>query len=513
MRSSLRMGCFLYMAKNLVKKFALDEAALNKAVAEAMGATQAEEVTKLYESSVRDFSEGTVVKGKVMKILPSEVLVDVGYKCEGAVPAHEFDNLESLPQQAQGGSHPRLGARWSARTRKATSSKGHGAPQDQGRSARRHRRARLPAASRRSTSAAPRRSATSSARKIRVRDPQDRRERMNIVISAASSSRASARCQEAPPLSTLKEGQVRKGTVKNIADFGAFVDLGGIDGLLHITDMSWGRINHPSEMLKIDRRSRSRSSTSTARRRRSPSASSRLRGLPVGGDREEVPGRLPRHRGEVVNLMSYGAFVKLEDGIEGLVHISEMSWTRRVNHPPRWSAQDQRPVEVVVLEINKDKQEISLGMKQTEVNPWDDSSARSTPRARSSRARCATSPTTARSSRSRKASTACSTSPTCPGPRRSRTRTNASRRATVQCVVLSVDREKKRIALGVKQLTEDPWKDEIPRKYGVGDAVPDESLGPRVPFSKAFELDASWIPPRADSWNDARNEPTGTGAR
>ena len=160
-----------------------------------------------------------------------------------------------------------------------------------------------------------------------------------------------------------------RGTVTNIAEFGAFIDLGGLDGLLHITDMSWGRVNHPSEIVKIGDeievkilnidRDREKIALGLKQKEASPW--------------EEIEQKYPvnaRVKGAVVSLMSYGAFVRLEDGIEGLVHVSEMSWTRRINHPSEVvNVGDE--VDVVILEIDKEKLEISLGMKQTEVNPWE----------------------------------------------------------------------------------------------------------------------------------------------
>src|SRR5256885_14929697 len=194
-------------------------------------------------------------------------------------------------------------------------------------------------------------------------------ERRNIVISRRKLIEQQREELKKKTLESLEIGQVRKGTVKNIADFGAFIDLGGIDGLLHITDMSWGRINHPSEILKIDQEIE-------------------VKVLQIDKDKEKIALGLKQkdaspwenietkyavgsvHEATVVNIMSYGAFCKLEEGVEGLVHISEMSWTKRINHPSELVAQDQR-VRVKILEINKDKQEISLGMKQVEENPWD----------------------------------------------------------------------------------------------------------------------------------------------
>ena len=201
--------------------------------------------------------------------------------------------------------------------------------------------------------------------------------RRNIVVSRRRLIELQREKMKKDLLSDITEGQLRKGTVKNIADFGAFVDLGGIDGLLHITDMSWGRIGHPSEMVKIDQevevmilhvdRDKEKIALGLKQKEKSPW--------------DNVEGKYPvgtKIRGEVVNVMSYGAFVKLEDGIEGLVHISEMSWTKRVNHPTELVNPGDE-VDVVVLGINKDKQEISLGMKQAQPNPWDEVAAKYPP--------------------------------------------------------------------------------------------------------------------------------------
>ncbi|MEN1681723.1 MAG: S1 RNA-binding domain-containing protein, partial [Planctomycetota bacterium] len=193
--------------------------------------------------------------------------------------------------------------------------------------------------------------------------------RRNIVVSRRSLIEQERAKKKAELLKELEVGQIRAGEVKNIADFGAFVDLGGIDGLLHITDMSWGRISHPSEMVKINDNievmvlhidyDKEKIALGLKQKSASPWDNVSTK-YPVGS----------RVKGVVVNVMTYGAFVKLEDGIEGLVHISEMSWTKRISHPNELVQIDD-DVEVVVLGINEDKQEISLGMKQTQSNPWD----------------------------------------------------------------------------------------------------------------------------------------------
>src|SRR5215208_6028676 len=193
--------------------------------------------------------------------------------------------------------------------------------------------------------------------------------RRNIVVSRRSLIEAERAQKKSELLKQLEVGQLRKGVVKNIADFGAFVDLGGIDGLLHITDMSWGRINHPSEMVKIDDQIEVMVLHIDYEKEKIALGLKQKSASPW----EHVPGKYPVGsvvKGTVVNVMSYGAFVKLEDGIEGLVHISEMSWTKRINHPTELVNSGDM-VDVVVLGINQEKQEISLGMKQTQPNPWD----------------------------------------------------------------------------------------------------------------------------------------------
>jgi small subunit ribosomal protein S1 len=293
--------------------------------------------------------------------------------------------------------------------------------------------------------------------------------RRNIVVSRRALIEQERAERKKQLMETLEVGQVRRGIVKNIADFGAFVDLGGIDGLLHITDMSWGRIGHPSEMVSIDQeievqvlhidREREKIALGMKQRTASPWAKVADK-YPVG----------TVCNGAVVNVMSYGAFVKLEDGVEGLVHISEMSWTKRVSHPSELVKPGDE-VEVVVLAINKEKQEISLGMKQTQQNPWEKVAADYPPGA------------------------------VVKGVVRNLTNYGAfieiddgidgllhvtdmswTRKVThpsemvekgqeIECKVLSVDQQRRRIALGLKQMQEDPWTTDIPSRYKPGDIV------------------------------------------
>jgi small subunit ribosomal protein S1 len=291
--------------------------------------------------------------------------------------------------------------------------------------------------------------------------------RRNIVVSRRKLIEDQRIQMKEKLLSEIEQGQIRKGVVKNIAEFGAFVDLGGIDGLLHITDMSWGRVADPKEVVHIDQQlevyilSVDKDKEKIALSLKHKSAS----------PWEDVEKKYPigsRHTGVVVNVMSYGAFVKLEAGIEGLVHISEMSWTKRINHPSEMvSIEDQ--IEVQVLNINKDKQEISLGIKQVQPNPWD------------------------------KVAERYPQGTLIEGVVRNLTNYGAfieieegidgllhvsdmswvrkvshpsdvvAKGDKVKCVILNVDQERKRVALGLKQMASDPWEGDIPGRYHPGD--------------------------------------------
>jgi len=194
-------------------------------------------------------------------------------------------------------------------------------------------------------------------------------DRRNIVVSRRELLEAARAEQRARLLSELKPNEIRHGVVKNITDFGAFVDLSGMDGLLHITDMSWGRVNHPSEIVKVGQeidvmildvdRERGRVSLGLKQKEGNPWDTVDVK-YPVGS----------RVKGRVVNVMPYGAFVELEEGIEGLIHVSEMSWTKKINRASD-VVQVGDEVEAMVLDVQKDARKISLGLRQTLPNPWE----------------------------------------------------------------------------------------------------------------------------------------------
>ncbi len=291
-------------------------------------------------------------------------------------------------------------------------------------------------------------------------------ERKNIVVSRRVILEAEREKKRETLVKELLIGQVREGVVKNITDFGAFIDLGGLDGLLHITDMSWGRVNHPSEVVKIGQHievvvldydaERNRISLGLKQKMRNPWEDIETR-YAIGSV----------HDGEIVNLMTYGAFVKLEDGIEGLVHISELSWTRQPTHPNEIVKVGDK-VKVMVLEINHEKQEISLGMKQAENNPWDTIRDKF--------------PVGTKVEGTVKNLTNYGAfieiQPGIEGllhvndiswtKKLAHPSPEVNKGDAVKCIILEIDRERQRISLGMKQLSEDPWIKEIPDKLKKG---------------------------------------------
>ncbi|MEO0511801.1 MAG: 30S ribosomal protein S1, partial [Planctomycetota bacterium] len=303
-------------------------------------------------------------------------------------------------------------------------------------------------------------------RRIRARILKIDTDRRNIVISRRKLVEEERAAAKKRLLDNVNEGDLVKGVVKNIADFGAFIDLGGIDGLLHITDMSWSRINHPSEMVRVNDEVEVKILNIDYNKEKIALGLKQKESSPW----EEIEAKFPvgsRITGEVVSIMSYGAFVKLEDGVEGLVHISEMSWTRRVNHPSE-VVEPGDSVDVVVLDIDQNKHEISLGMKQTEVNPWE-LVAEKYP------------PGTIIEGEVRNLANYGGFVEIEPGidgllhvsdmswtKKVTHPQEVCNKGDNLKCVVLEVDQEKQRISLGMKQLTEDPWVSAIPDNYKPG---------------------------------------------
>ena len=435
-----------------------------------------------------DLRAGKLIKGRVIGFAGDDVVVDVGLKSEGLIPREEFPNLNELrvgdevdvlleSLEGEGGLielSKRKADRQIAWQRIVDTTRE--GDQIEGTVMRKIKGGLLvdigvpvfmPASQvdiRR-----PHELGDFIGRKIRAEILKIDTERRNIVISRRKLIEHERETAKKRLMENINEGDIVTGTVKNIADFGAFVDLGGIDGLLHITDMSWGRINHPSELLKIDDKVEVKVLNIDRDKEKIALGLKQTESSPW----EEIEGKFPvgsRVKGEVVNIMSYGAFIRLEDGIEGLVHISEMSWTRRVNHPSEMVSQGEE-VDVVVLEIDKNKHEISLGMKQTEVNPWELVTEKYPPG-------------TVINGTVRNLANYGAFVEIEPGIdgllhisdmswTKKVTHPNElyKKNDEVQCVVLEVDQDKQRISLGIKQLTEDPWVDAIPSAYQPGMVV------------------------------------------
>ena len=477
------------LASRRIKQFELDSAELDARIEKALeGMNLVDLDTKLNES-VKDIRPGSIVIATVDSVdeRTSMVVLDIGGKSEGSIALNEFG--ESLPQPGETfevyyaglDEHDtaNLSKRRADRLRawERVSTKYNEGDQVQGVVQRKIKggllvdvegvNVFLPASQvnlRRTHDVSDFIDEPIRGVIIKI-DP----ERMNIVISRRRLLEDERAKQKADLLKEIEEGQVRMGTVKNIADFGVFVDLGGIDGLLHITDMSWGRIQHPSQMVQMEQELEVMVLRVDHDRERIALGLKQKSSSPWEGIEERYPvGK--KLTGEVVNIMSYGAFVRLEEGIEGLVHISEMSWTRRVNHPSEL-VKPGDSVEVMVLEINMEKQEISLGMKQAEANPWD-LAAESYPAGTviEGQVRNLTS-YGAFIEIEEGIDGLLHVSDMSWTKKIAHPSEMVKKGDHMRCVVLSVDTDKKRIALGLKQLSKDPWADDIPNNYHVGDLL------------------------------------------
>jgi small subunit ribosomal protein S1 len=474
--------------KIILNEYEIDQEEIERELEEIIGGDNLEKIEAVFDTSVKKFDLGTILRGRILGVIGNNVILDTGYKSEGTIPLSEFDSAEEVEVgteiEVMLESFEDDTGLIQISKRKADRVRGWEKIVDKykegdvvtGKVVRKIKGGLLvdvgipiflPAS------------------QIDVKPPGEIAEyigtevtckilkideiQQNIIVSRRKLIEEERNKLKREFLNSVKVGQVVSGVVKNIADFGAFIDLGGIDGLLHITDMSWGRISHPSEMLAIGDETevkildidevKDKVSLGLKQKTENPWANVEER-YPISS----------KIKGQVVNIMSYGAFVKLETGIEGLVHISEMSWTRRINHPSEVVAIGDS-VEAIVLNINKDKEEISLSIKQVELNPWTNIEEKYQPGHKIK------------------------------GRVRNLTNYGAfieidegidgllhisdmswSKKVThpseiikkgdkIEVEILSVDKEKKRVSLGIKQLTEDPWKKEIPEKYSVGDIV------------------------------------------
>jgi small subunit ribosomal protein S1 len=450
-----------------------------------------EDFQALYEESLKTLEEGQILRGTVVDITPDHVTVDVGYKSEGQIPMQEFlkrdkkvdvkigDRIDVFLEKKESeeglltlskekADRITIWRDISKSCREGEVIEGEivgkvkgGLSVDIGRIL-----AFLPGSQ---IDLKPVRNLDALiGQRLKFKVIKFNRKRNNIVLSRRVLLDEERKQSREETLKNLKEGDIVEGTVKNLTDYGAFIDLGGIDGLLHITDISWGRIGHPSERLsvgdrikvKILRFDREKEKVSLGLKQALPDPW------------ETVPQRYPagsRIKGKVVNLTDYGVFVELEDGVEGLVHISELTWSKKMKHPSKVVHIDDT-VEVMVLDCDPVKRRISLGMKQVEPNPWaliEEKYPVGTKVV--GRVKTVTDfgifigfdegvdglVHVSEMSWTKKIKH--------PGEL-------YKKGQQVEAVVLNIDRKNERFSLGVKQLTADPWKD-VARRYRKGEVV------------------------------------------
>jgi small subunit ribosomal protein S1 len=439
------------------------------------------------QSGKLPFAAGNIVKGTIIEVRPKEVLVDIGYKSEGVISANEFEDIKTV----------KVGDQIDVLIEKLEDKEGMVVLSKEKAEFKQNWERILTICNEGGTIAGKVKAIVKGglivnigveaflpASQIDVLTPKNltqyvgntydfkvvkiNQERQNIVLSRRELIEQERNERREKLLSEMTPGDIRKGTVKNLTDFGAFIDLNGIDGLLHITDMSWGRIGHPSEILKVGQdidvvvldinREKGRVSLGLKQKLANPWDTIEQK-YPVGA----------KVKGRVVNLVPYGAFVELEPGVEGLVHVTELSWTKRIAKPADVLKPDQ-DIEAVVLGINREEQKISLGLRQLEANPWDQAEQKYTAGLRvKGKIRNLTSYGAfieleegldgmihvSDMSWTRKINHPSEV---------------IKKGDDVEAVVLEVDKANQRIAVGMKQLTPDPWEG-IDQIYKVGDLV------------------------------------------
>ncbi|MAZ11429.1 MAG: 30S ribosomal protein S1 [Verrucomicrobiales bacterium] len=438
--------------------------------------------------SQTNFAAGQIVKGTIIEIRSKEIMVDIGYKSEGSVPTNEFEDLEEdlkigdqvdvliIQLEDREGmvvlSHEQAIFKQNWDNIRAICEEG-------GRI-----KGRIKAAVKGGLIVNIGVEAFLPSSQIDVNTPADldglvgqafefkvvklNLERQNIVLSRRELLEEERSEQRAQLLGEMVPGDVRKGTVKNLTDFGAFIDLNGLDGLLHVTDMSWGRITHPSQLLIVGQelevvvldinKETERVSLGLKQKQENPWENIDDK-YPIG---EKVSGK-------VVNLMPYGAFVELEPGVEGLVHVTELSWTKRINKPSEVLKADDE-IEAIVLGINRDEQKISLGVRQLDTNPWDLAQEKYPVGSKvTGKIRNLTS-YGAFMGLEEGLDAMIHVSDISWTRKINHPSEVLKKGMEVEAEVLEVDRDNQRISAGMKQLAEDPWET-IDNYYKVGDLV------------------------------------------
>ena len=442
---------------------------------------------ELIARSMKDFREGTIIKGHILELRPREALVDIGYKSEGVISLSEFDDLDHvdigdevdvLLERLENDEGMVVLSREKALHRQNWEKivavfHGDGLIKGKVKSVVKGGlmvnigvEAFLPGSQIDITPPKDLNGFVGNTYDFKIVKIND--DRKNVVLSRRELIEAERNAKRQAFLESVNIGDIVTGTVKNLTDFGAFIDLTGIDGLLHITDMTWGRLNHPSEMLKTGQEVTVKVLDINKEKERVSLGLKQLQSNPWDKIEERFPiGK--RVSGKITNLVPYGAFVELEEGVEGLIHVSELSWTKRIVRPADVLSVGQ-VVEASVLGVNKEEQKISLGLRQLESNPWDEISSKYPP------------------------------GTVVKGKVRNMTAYGAfveieegidgmihvsdmswtrkinqpsemlKKGDEVEATVIDIDKQNQRISLGIKQLDNDPWKD-IDTKYKIGDLV------------------------------------------
>lgn len=444
----------------------------------------------LYEQSFRNIQEGEVIRGRIVQVSDDFVMVDIGYKSEGQISIHEFkdekgkvqadigdeiDVLLEFHDDDDGTIHlsKEKAAKikvWDEISRiygedgtiegKIVAKVKGGLAVDIG------VQAFLPGSQ---VDLRPVRNLESLiGHTFPFKVLKYNKKRRNVVLSRRALLEKEREQMKSHTLATLEDSKVVEGVVKNITDYGVFVDLGGIDGLLHITDMSWGRVGHPSELFQIGDRINVKVLSFDKENER---VSLGLKQL-VDDPWTRAENRYPvgtKVRGKVVSLTDYGAFVEIEEGVEGLIHVSEMSWTKKIRHPSKiLSVGDE--VDAVVLSINPESKRISLGMKQLESNPWD-IIAQKYPVGTTIAGKIKNITDFGIFIGIDEGIDGLVHISDISWTKRVKHPSEVFRKnQEVQAIVLNIDKENERFSLGIKQLESDPWES-IPQRYPLGSLV------------------------------------------
>jgi small subunit ribosomal protein S1 len=433
------------------------------------------------------FAAGEIVKGTIIEVRPKEVLVDIGYKSEGVIAAVEFDDIKAV----------KVGDQIDVLIEKLEDKEGMVVLSREKAEFKKNWERILTICNEGGTINGKVKAVVKGgllvnigveaflpASQIDIITPKNlqqyvnnnydfkvvkiNQERQNIVLSRRELIEQERTERRQRLLTEMTPGDIRKGTVKNITDFGAFIDLNGIDGLLHITDMSWGRIGHPSELLKVGQdidvvvldinREKERVSLGLKQKMANPWDNIETK-YPVNA----------KVKGKVVNLVPYGAFVELEPGVEGLVHVTELSWTKRIAKPSDILKQGQE-IEAVVLGINREEQKISLGIRQLETNPWDQAQDKY-PAGTKVKGKIRNLTSYGAFIELEEGLDGMIHVSDISWTRKINHPSEVLKKGDeVEAVVLEVDKGNQRIAVGIKQLSTDPWAS-IDQLYKVGDLV------------------------------------------